>query len=120
MATFDDATLGVNTCPDFEASKRSQPKVRVASFGSGYEQRTTFGLNQNPKTWTLKWMYRSTSDADAIEAFLDARAADHEPFDWSPPDDASSYKWVCDEWDRTLSSPNRANISATFRQVFEA
>ncbi len=119
MATFDDATLGVNTCPDFEASKRSQPVVRTVRYGDGYEQRLTYGLNQNPKVWTLQWLYRTTTDADAIEAFFDARAADNESFDWSPPDDASTYKWVCESWDRVLTNPNRTTINATFRQVFE-
>lgn len=119
MASFDDATLGINTCPDFEATRSSAPKIRKTQFGDGYEQRLSFGLNQNPKSWSLQWLYRSTSDADAIEAFFDARAADNAAFDWIPPDDTTSYKWVCEQWDRRLTSPNRATISATFRQVFE-
>ena len=48
MATFPDIT------PDFGASKKSSPKVRIAEFGSGYSQRSTFGINQDPKEWSLR------------------------------------------------------------------
>jgi phage-related protein len=73
MATFDDATVGTSTggtTPDFRASKKSQPAVRAVKFGDGYEQRLTFGLNQDPKEWDLTWTAKTTADADAIEAFL--------------------------------------------------
>jgi phage-related protein len=52
MATFDDATVGTSTggtTPDFRASKKSEPAVRSVQFGDGYQQRITFGLNQDPK-----------------------------------------------------------------------
>ena len=119
MATFDDATIGYPVCPDFGAEKRSAPKTRRTQFGDGYEQRTTFGLNQNPKEWSLTWVNLTTAHADAFEVFFNARAADSAAFDWSPPDDASTYKWVCPEWSRQLTAPGLVRIAATFRQVFE-
>jgi len=119
MATFDDATVGADVSADFEASKASKPEVRSAKFGSGYEQRTTFGINQNPKTWSLEWANRTTADTAAIEAFFDARAG-VQSFDWTPPDGVTSYKWVCREWSKTMTKPTYATITATFEQVFEA
>jgi len=119
MATFDDATVGVNVAPDFEAKRKSAPSIRTARFGSGYEQRTTFGINQNPKEWSLEWRYRTASDTAAIEGFFDARGG-VEAFDWTPPDDTESYKWVCQKWEKTMTVPNLSTITATFRQVFEA
>lgn len=119
MATFNDATVGADTTANFEAKKSSAPKVRKVQFGDGYEHRLTFGLNQNPKEWSLEWTYRSTADADAIEAFFDARANDNESFDWSPPEDGNTYKFVCEQWTRTLVVAGYSNISATFREVFE-
>ena len=83
MATFDQTTVGTDVTPDFGAQKKSQPQVRSARFGSGYEQRTQFGINQNPKTWDLTWTAQSNTAADAIEAFFDARAG-VEAFDWTP------------------------------------
>lgn len=111
------------TFPAIEASygaqKTSQPKVRQVQFGDGYQQRVTFGLNQNPKIWSLTWEFLSEANADTIETFLDARAADGASFDWTPPDEATSYKWICYEWDKTLPFSNLATITATFTQVFE-
>ena len=112
MATFPAIT------PTYGASKRSQPNVRIAQFGSGYSQRTTFGLNQNPKVWNLTWNVSET-DADTIEDFLDARGG-VEKFEWTPLDDTTEYKWICREWEKSIPYVGRATITATFEQVFEA
>tara|TARA_R110000787_G_scaffold90044_2_gene190500 strand:+ start:480 stop:821 length:342 start_codon:yes stop_codon:yes gene_type:complete len=113
MATFPDIS------PDYGASKQAQPKVRIAEFGSGYSQRTVFGINQDPKGWSLTWKYLEATDADTIEDFLEARGG-QESFDWSPPDEASSYKWICSQWSKALPVGLRFTITATFEQVFEA
>jgi len=121
MATFNDATVGTTTggtTPDFGAQKASRPNVRIAQFGSGYSQRTTFGLNQNPKTWSLKWSAASNSNADAIEAFFDARNG-VEAFQWTPIEEATAYNFICKEWQRTHLYSNINEITATFEQVFE-
>jgi phage-related protein len=88
-------------------------------FGDGYEQRLTYGINQNPRIWDLTWTAKSNSDADAIEAFFDARAADNASFDWTPLDEAIAYKWVVESWSRDFRFANVNTINATFRQVFE-
>tara|TARA_B100000902_G_scaffold394606_1_gene451277 strand:+ start:256 stop:600 length:345 start_codon:yes stop_codon:yes gene_type:complete len=108
-----------NIDPVYGASKSSQPKVRKVQFGDGYEQRFSLGINQNPKIWSLTFENISEADSDTIEAFLDARAADNESFSWSPPDETSTYKWVCEKWSKVLPYGNLATIQATFRQVFE-
>ena len=112
MATFPSID------PTYGSSKSSAPKVRMAEFGSGYSQRTVFGLNQNPKTWALTWNVSET-DADTIEEFLDARGG-AQSFGWTPVGSSTEYKWICKEWSKTIPYLNRATISATFEQVFEA
>lgn len=114
MATFPAIT------PSYGAQKTSRPKLQVVSFGDGYEQRVSFGINQNPKEWSLTWENITETNADTIETFLDARAADGASFDWTPLAEVTSYKWVCSEWSKTIPYLNRATITATFRQVFEA
>ena len=111
MATFPSVT------PTYGAQKNSAPNVRVARFGDGYEQRVTFGLQQNPKVWNLTWNVSET-DADTIETFLDARGA-VEAFEWTPLGESTEYKWVCEQWTKSIPYNNRATINATFRQVFE-
>ena len=114
MATFPSIT------PSYGANQRNNPKTRVSSMGDGYELRVTVGLNQNPKEWALRWQNISETDADTISTFLDNRASDGASFDWTPPDTTTSYKWVCASWTKSIPYLNRATISATFRQVFEA
>ena len=95
MATFPSVT------PTYGAQKSSAPNVRIARFGDGYEQRTTFGLNQNPKQWDLTWNVSET-DADTIETFLDARAADGASFEWTPLGESTEYNWVCEQWSKSI------------------
>ena len=108
--------------PDFDPApgitKQSAPQVRVAQFGSGYSQRSTFGINQNPKVYNLTFRVSDT-EADIIEAFLDARGG-VENFTYTPPGEATSSKFICKQWTKTISFIDRAEISATFEQVFEA
>ena len=121
MATFNDGTVGTSTggtTPDFGAQKRTQPNVRVVRFGDGYEQRLAYGVNTQPKNWSLTWSASSNSDADAIEAFWEARGA-VESFDWTPIGDTTSYKFVCRQWQRQHKYADINTITATFEQVFE-
>jgi phage-related protein len=112
MATFPSYK------PTYSASKKSDPRITTVQFGDGYQKRVAFGLNQNPKEWSLSFNVKD-SDANIIEAFLDARAADAANFDWTPPDSSTSYKWVCPSWTRELFDFQRSTINVTFKQVFE-
>jgi len=112
MATFPSIT------PTYGVQKRSQPNTRIVQFGDGYEQRVTFGLNQNPKIFNLTFEVSET-DADTIETFLDARAVDSASFTFTPPGESSSSKFVCESWNKSVPYLNRARVQATFREVFE-
>ena len=114
MATFPSIT------PRYGQQKRSAPNTRTVRFADGYEHRILFGLaeHQNPKTFNFTWEV-SEADADTIEAFLDARANDSASFDYQPPGEPSSYKFVCERWNKSIPYLNRATIQATFREVFE-
>lgn len=110
MATF-------TWTPSFEATEASRPRVRKTQFGDGYEQRVRFGLNTNPKEWSLTFAERSDAERDAILAFLDARGG-AESFDWTAPRGGAG-KYVCEEWQVTLRACNFNTIQAKFRQVYE-
>jgi len=102
----------------YGAAKSSSPNLERIQMGDGYTQVLKFGINQNPKQWSLRWEVSET-DADTIENFLNARADDGAVFEWSPPEDSSTYKWRCFSWTKTIPYLNRASISATFIQFFE-
>ena len=112
MATFPSIT------PTYGIQKRSAPNVRKVQFGDGYESRFTMGINQDPKVYNLTFEVSET-DSDTIETFLDARAADFASFDFTPPGEGSSSKFVCETWSKSIPYLNRATVTATFEQVFE-
>ena len=124
MATFDDSiggglTTGAPT-PKYGQRKVSRPNTRIVRFADGYEQRIVFGLqtNQNPRVFTFTFDV-SQADAVKMEAFLDDRGEEGTSFDFHPPGEASTFKFVCETWSKTIPYVNRAIIQATFRQVFE-
>lgn len=111
MATF-------SYTPDFLSQKKTKPDVLQIKFGDGYEQRQAFGINTRAKVWSLSFKLRENSEADAIEAFLEARNG-VEAFDWTEPYGSTAEKWVCREWSRTIEKAQRSTITCTFEQVFE-
>ncbi len=113
MANFPDIE------PDYGAQKNSAPVVQRVQFGDGYEARLTYGLNQNPKEWSLSFVNITEAESDTIETFLDARAADNASFGWQPPGSSVAYKWVCESWSKSIPYANLATINVTFREVFE-
>ena len=112
MATFPSIT------PSYGTRKASSPQVRQVQFGDGYSMRAVFGLNQNLKIYNPSWKNISETDADTISDFLDARAG-QESFDWTPPGESSSSKFICQSWSKSISYKNRATIQASFQEVAE-
>lgn len=110
MATF-------TYTPSFEATEASKPRAHKFQAGDGYEQRVRFGLNTDPKEWTLTFSERTDTERDSILAFFETNAA-VTSFDWTPPR-GSTGKYVCEEWQVTMRAYNFNTIQATFRQVFE-
>ena len=114
MATFPSIK------PTYGQQKSSAPLTRTIRFADGFEHRILFGLaeHQNPKVYDFTFEVSETQ-ADEIETFLDARANDSASFDFTPPGEASSSKFVCENWSKSIPYSNRATIQATFREVFE-
>lgn len=110
MATF-------TYTPSFDATESSKPRARKFQAGDGYEQRIRFGLHTDPKEWSLTFANRTDTERDNILTFLEARGG-VESFDWTPPRGTAG-KYVCEEWQTTLSSCNNNQIQAIFREVFE-
>ena len=118
MATFPSIK------PTYGQQKRSAPLTRTVRFADGYEHRILFGLaqHQNPKVFSFTYNVSET-EADQIETFLDARANDSDSFDlptdYLPGETASNFKFVCENWTKSIQYNNRASIQVNFRQVFE-
>ena len=104
--------------PSYSATKTSQPRTRIIQFGDGYQQRNVVGLNQDPKVWNLTFNV-DDEDADEIETFLEARGQDGAFFNWAPPDETATYKWICRSFSREMFEFQRNRKTVTFEQVFD-
>ena len=110
MATF-------TWLPSWNAQVARKPKVLSTRFGDGYEQRVADGINTQPAHWSLEFDGRSKTEADAIEAFLLARAG-AESFDWVAPDGVAG-RYLCREWNRAVLAGNLYRLDMRLEEVFE-
>lgn len=111
MATF-------TWTPDFQSGKDAKPDVKKIKFGDGYEQRSSFGMNTNLKTYPVTFNNRDISEIDAIDAFLEARGA-IESFEWTPPRESAPKMFVCREWSRKFLNAAVDSLTAKFEEVAE-
>tara|TARA_B100001175_G_C19487422_1_gene630609 strand:+ start:376 stop:786 length:411 start_codon:yes stop_codon:yes gene_type:complete len=115
--------------PDKTLNRQTQPKVRVAKFGDGYQQRIADGLNTLRDTFTVNFVNRLKAEADDIEAFFRTKKA-VTAFSFTYPDSNSgtndsegspvtTIKVVCTQWSQSWSNSGSYSITATFERVYE-
>lgn len=119
-----DGTL-VGT-PDKSMSKQSAPKVLVASFGDGYEQRIADGINTLAETYSLSFATRTKEDIDDIVLFLDTQKSVSK-FILTLPDSNNTtrtgerdVKVVSTGYSTTYDYDNFYSLSLSLKRVFEA
>jgi phage-related protein len=102
--------------PDASVQKSVEPRVRVAKFGDGYEQRVRDGINTAPEKWSLTFT-GGAEEVNAIDAFLKlAGGADY--FYWTTPQGMAG-KFVCRSWKFARERGSKSSISCDFEQVFD-
>jgi phage-related protein len=80
MANFNTE---VNINPDRGLKADNKPRVLVARYGDGYEQRVADGINNVPEKWNLTWKNRTSAEANKIVKFLEDQGG-VTAFDWYP------------------------------------
>jgi len=80
MANFNTE---VNINPDRGLKAESNPRVLVAAYGDGYEQRVAAGINNTQEVWNLTWKNRTAAEANKIVKFLETQGG-VTAFDWYP------------------------------------
>lgn len=104
--------------PRYDYTIERKPAVNVVSFGDGFEQRLTEGLNQNPVTLNLIFDLSQTDSTTAI-TFLNARITDGASFTFLVPNENVTKNFVCDSYPTSVPFLNRVRLSCKFREVFE-
>ena len=115
--------------PDKTLQRQSTPKVRVAEFGDGYQQRIADGLNSVADVFTVNFVNRLKAEADDIEAFFRSKKA-VTAFNFTFPDSNSSsndsagnpvttVKVICKQWSQQYGNSGSYSINAQFERVYE-
>lgn len=116
--------------PDKSLGKSSTPKVHLATFGDGYEQRLVDGINSIKQEFSLTFNTRTREEIDNIGAYFESLKG-ATSFDFTIPDsnvDSSNYpdgthettvKVVCADFNITYDFGDFYSCSATLRRVYE-
>ena len=113
-------SAGSNFSPNFGLIKTNSPNTIVIKLGDNYEHRTTIGLNQNPKLFTLTYKNISEADADILTNFFDDRAIDGDNISYTVPTESTAMKFVVEGgYTKKVNYANLATVEVTFRQVFD-
>lgn len=95
-----------------------EPRVRMAKFGDGYEQRSPDGLNTRPRSLSLSWPNLSTTQKNTLVDFVRARNG-AQAFFWTPPGEGSAIKIKCPKWTIKRTSGPWWSVSCEFVEVFD-
>tara|TARA_B100000953_G_scaffold287688_1_gene270129 strand:+ start:489 stop:884 length:396 start_codon:yes stop_codon:yes gene_type:complete len=114
--------------PDKSLSRKSKPKIHLATFGDGYEQRLGDGINSVKETFSVQFQTRTKADIDDIVGYFTSLKG-VTAFNFTIPDDnvaaspgpqETTIKVVCDDFDITYDYGDFYSASANFRRVYEA
>ena len=100
-------------------TRTSKPSVVSASFGNGYSQRISQGINTQTDSWELSFTNQPTTVANEILSFFESKKG-VDSFWFLPPYDANiPYLVICSEWSYEHTSHISKSITATFTRVYD-
>lgn len=83
-------------CPSLHMSRKKEPRLLIAAFGDGYQQRTLDGVNAMNRTWTVQFEMKDAAVIADMETYLEGRKGAAFPF--QDPADGKLYNVYCDSW----------------------
>jgi phage-related protein len=119
-------TFAPTVGPSVGSGSTLAPKVLMADFGDGYNQRFADGINSNPENWQLRWGLLNQTQMTEVWSFLKARNG-AEAFLWAAPGSPTAgvppvpipQKYICLNADRSTIDGLLWTITAEFKQVFD-
>ena len=102
--------------PTYSVDMAKQPKLREASFGDGYVQRTKLGVNNNPERWNLTFDELHTTTAHEIVDFFETHEG-HLPFVWENFR-GQKKNFTCKAWTIRHVDDEIATVAAQFEEYF--
>jgi|TARA_B110000858_G_scaffold195089_1_gene250754 phage-related protein len=110
--------------PDKGLSRSNTPRVLLANFGDGYEQRLADGINVLDQNMTISFSTRPKAEIDDLVAFFESlKGVSRFKFNLEDSNEGSSTETilcVCPSWSQTWAFDNFYTLTATFRRVYES
>ena len=110
--------------PDKQLSRKNTPRVHLAQFGDGYEQRLQDGINSLKQEISVSFQTRPKAEIDDLVAFFESlNGVTKFRFDIADSNASSStetIKVVCPDWEQKWEYDDFYTLSATFVRVYEA
>lgn len=105
--------------PDWPLEIKRKPRLTIAEFGDGYEQRILDSINWMDVDYNLKWTMRPRTILTAMNQYLtDIQAGS---FAFYNPTTQVTEQVFCDEWTLTWAYKGRkadyGDLQATFRRA---
>ena len=101
----------------YETQNKYTPRILIAKFGDGYEQRTPDMLNVLPRSVTVK-VDQTRAIISQLDVFLQSTLGVY-PFWFTPPYEGRG-TFVADQgWTITEKGYDYAILEVTLREVFE-
>ena len=108
--------------PDKSLTKSSTPKIHLAGFGDGYEQRLAKGINNKNEKYSLSFENRPIAEINKIVTYFD-EILGVTALDFTIPGESAAnpttIKVVCETYNRTFEYNNFNSLDAEFRRVYE-
>ena len=109
-----------------KGNNSSKPKVHVATFGDGYEQRLADGINSIKQEFSVSFNKRPKEEIDDIAGYFNSLKG-VTAFNFTIPDSNASgtpketiIKVVCDGFHIAYDYGDFYSCKATLRRVYEA
>lgn len=83
-------------CPDVDQNQRTVPRMKIAKFGDGYEQRVLDGLNPIDKEFTVNYSGKDQTTLYEMQSYLENTKGGAFPF--YDRGLQLTYDVFCDEW----------------------
>ena len=114
------ATLPLQSRMSLSTSYSSTARHRLVEFGDGYIQRTPLGVNYHRRALSVTHENLSSSDADTLLQFYEARQFYADAVEISANALLrTSGKFYLESFDVQMSDDNKRTVTATMVEVFD-
>ena len=114
-----DHSSSVTVVADRGLIRTATPRVLVATFGEGYEQRVADGVNPNNQTFAINFANREAAKIYQIAAYFDAIIGKSFTLTVTDHSGNTNIKVVVETYNITYISENFHTLSAELRRVYE-